>query len=199
MGATAFNISSVERGFVSELVLMTIPSLVALTSRRVRLRRRSHLKDSVLQISLLFFFFICVLKYKKVEKLQTCQTHLAFEEAAWCDTFNRPYMDFYQAMWIWKAAVLPGESFIIETEIPLSLGHCPMLHWQCTNNIHTGQHMFTLHSRAESWSPIIGGHRRRRASGKSSSVGNHWSYQKKYILKGPLTHSLTALYGCVCA
>ena len=54
-GATAFNISRVERGFVSELVLMTISSLVALTSRRVRLRRGSHLKDSALQISLLFF------------------------------------------------------------------------------------------------------------------------------------------------
>ena len=48
-------------------------------------------------------------------------------------------MDFYQAMWIWKAAVLPGESFIIEKEIPLSLGHCPMHkqypHW--TTHVHT--------------------------------------------------------------
>ena len=48
-------------------------------------------------------------------------------------------MDFYQAMWIWKAAVLPGESFTIEKEIPLSLGHCPMHkqypHW--TTHVHT--------------------------------------------------------------
>ena len=157
------------------MVLMTIPSLAALTSRRVRLRRGSHLKDRALQISLLFFSSYLSWNTRRLRRtshlkdiaLQTCQTDLAFEEATWCDTFNRPYMDFYQAMWIWKAAVRPGKSFTIEKEIPLSLAHCPMLHWQCTNNIDTGQHMFTLHtaSRAESWSPIIGGHRRRRASG----------------------------------
>ena len=137
------------------------------------------------------------MKYKKVEKLQTCHTHLAFEEAAWCDTFIRPYMDFYQAMWIWKAAVRPGESFIIEKEIPLSLAHCPMLHCPMqkqyrhrTTHVHTSQQssvMITHYWRTEA-PPRL---RLKQLGGKSLKL------PKEIYPKG-FTHSLTHCLVWVC-